>query len=296
MQDAGHTLTVDHVALAAELAASCCTLPAIATVEWCDDAARILCGVRPGAIAMTAVVQFAADGAVSAIEASGCAGFDTNGNPIRGEALLPLHAPRLDWAVGELGGGNGTSWPRAARVRDLSAGASFGETDSGRRWSRFGATDHLVGAAPMPGNVPGRMFIAQVGIPTTKGTWDRGDAAVMAATMKPLVNRAAMAFGRDVTSALNRLTQREREVLDHLAIGKSVKEIAADLARSPHTVHDHVKSLHRKLKASSRGELIARALGHIGPTGPEGSRLAVHTTPDASPTIISVGRAISSRN
>jgi hypothetical protein len=27
-------------------------------------------------------------------------------------------------------------------------------------------------------------------------------------------------------------------------------------------VHDHVKSLHRKLNASSRGQLIARALGH----------------------------------
>jgi hypothetical protein len=27
-------------------------------------------------------------------------------------------------------------------------------------------------------------------------------------------------------------------------------------------VHDHVKSLHRKLDASSRGELVARALGH----------------------------------
>lgn len=58
------------------------------------------------------------------------------------------------------------------------------------------------------------------------------------------------------------MTDREQDVLERLILGRSVREIAEELGRSPHTVHDHVKSLHRKLDASSRGELVARALGH----------------------------------
>ncbi|MBL4699197.1 MAG: hypothetical protein JKX70_10225 [Phycisphaerales bacterium] len=58
------------------------------------------------------------------------------------------------------------------------------------------------------------------------------------------------------------LTQREHEVLDELILGHSVRVIAERMGRSAHTVHDHVKNLHKKLGASSRGELIAKALGH----------------------------------
>ena len=53
-------------------------------------------------------------------------------------------------------------------------------------------------------------------------------------------------------------------VLEQLILGKSVREIAEMIQRSPHTVHDHVKNLHRKLGATSRGALIARALGRLG--------------------------------
>ena len=84
---------------------------------------------------------------------------------------------------------------------------------------------------------------------------------------------------------------------EHLALGKSVKQIASDLARSPHTVHDHVKSLHRKLNASSRGELIARALGHLAPNA-RLPRLAegqtVQTKPAAKQTVESGERRLMS--
>ncbi len=59
------------------------------------------------------------------------------------------------------------------------------------------------------------------------------------------------------------LTDREHEILDLLIHGESVRVIAERLGRSSHTVHDHVKNLHRKLGASSRGELIAKALGYV---------------------------------
>ena len=56
------------------------------------------------------------------------------------------------------------------------------------------------------------------------------------------------------------LPPRLRAVLEALCSGMSEKQIAAELDLSPHTVHDHVKQLHRRFGAQSRGELISRAL------------------------------------
>ncbi len=53
---------------------------------------------------------------------------------------------------------------------------------------------------------------------------------------------------------------RERETLGLLLTGQSEKSIAATLGLSPHTVHDYVKVIFRKLGVASRAELMARAL------------------------------------
>lgn len=57
------------------------------------------------------------------------------------------------------------------------------------------------------------------------------------------------------------LSRGEQRVLELLALGQSVPEIAEQLGRSQHTIHDYVKRLHRKLGTRSRGSLIARTLG-----------------------------------
>jgi len=54
------------------------------------------------------------------------------------------------------------------------------------------------------------------------------------------------------------LSPRMRQTLDLLASGKSEKQVATHLGISRHTVHDHVKQLHRRTGASSLGELLAR--------------------------------------
>lgn len=61
------------------------------------------------------------------------------------------------------------------------------------------------------------------------------------------------------------LSARERDVLGLLAQGVRIADIAGALAISRHTVGDHVKSIYRKLKISSRAEaaLRARSLGLI---------------------------------
>jgi DNA-binding CsgD family transcriptional regulator len=48
-------------------------------------------------------------------------------------------------------------------------------------------------------------------------------------------------------------------VLDCLLRGDSESEAARALALSTHTIHVHVKRLHRYFGTSSRGELLARS-------------------------------------
>jgi DNA-binding CsgD family transcriptional regulator len=61
------------------------------------------------------------------------------------------------------------------------------------------------------------------------------------------------------------ITERERQVLQLLADGRSNKEIAARLGLSPNTVKTHVARLFEKLRVARRTEAIqlARELGIV---------------------------------
>lgn len=56
-----------------------------------------------------------------------------------------------------------------------------------------------------------------------------------------------------------RISEREFEVLELLAAGKSNKEIAGRLNVSPNTVKTHIARLYEKLEVSRRTEAILRA-------------------------------------
>ena len=56
------------------------------------------------------------------------------------------------------------------------------------------------------------------------------------------------------------LTEREREVLDLMALGLPNKTIAARLGISEHTVKFHVGSVMAKLGAASRTEAVTHAI------------------------------------
>jgi DNA-binding CsgD family transcriptional regulator len=55
------------------------------------------------------------------------------------------------------------------------------------------------------------------------------------------------------------LTEREIEVMAHVAEGESTKEIARALGISPHTVASHVRSVCRKVDESSRWAALVKA-------------------------------------
>lgn len=59
----------------------------------------------------------------------------------------------------------------------------------------------------------------------------------------------------EADAELNRLSPREREVMQFLARGYAYKEIAAELYISPRTVESHASAVLRKLHLSSRHEL-----------------------------------------
>jgi len=56
------------------------------------------------------------------------------------------------------------------------------------------------------------------------------------------------------------LTAREVEVLQLLVQGRSQKQIAGDLALSPHTVNSHIRNIYAKLHVQSSTGAVAKAL------------------------------------
>lgn len=61
-------------------------------------------------------------------------------------------------------------------------------------------------------------------------------------------------------SEVEKLSKREREVLEHLARGVPYKEIAGVLSVSIDTVRVHIKGIYGKLHVHSRGEAVAKFL------------------------------------
>ena len=64
-----------------------------------------------------------------------------------------------------------------------------------------------------------------------------------------------VAEAADVDEDLDRLTEREREVMRLIARGYSYKEVGSELFISIKTVETHMSSVLRKLQLSSRHEL-----------------------------------------
>ncbi len=65
---------------------------------------------------------------------------------------------------------------------------------------------------------------------------------------------------REHLSPLERLTPRERQVLELLVEGKTNKEIAATLVISPNTVKRHLQAIFHKLGVTTRAAAVAEAL------------------------------------
>jgi two-component system response regulator DesR len=91
--------------------------------------------------------------------------------------------------------------------------------------------------------------------------WPAHDVA-MAVRM---VGKGMTVFAPRAEQPSTPLSEREREVLTHMADGATNKEIAERLFLSPHTVKEHTSALYRKLGVRNRAEAVQRA-GRLGLT------------------------------
>jgi DNA-binding CsgD family transcriptional regulator len=133
----------------------------------------------------------------------------------------------------------------------------------GELWGELARSEIAVGTRTFS-KMPGRVLQVQVAPQWTSGT-PTPCIAMMEVALPHLMRYAERALGSKPFNGSDSLSSREQDVLEHLLAGRSNKEISAALSISAHTVHDYVKSLHRKLGVRSRGELLSRVL-HITPS------------------------------
>jgi len=241
--------------VAAGIVEALCRLPAVATTDWCDRAAACLEPVAPGGSVCVGVAEV--DGGGRIVELVTVGSLPSAGAWEESWRRCPLG--RLVggvWAPGAPQAGE--AWgPHAVAVSPAAMeGTRLAEALASRAGVGPGA-GVLAGIAPM--GAERRCVLAYL-VPIT--TPEVGAPALLRMAMGVMGRLAGVALGTRAAPS-TWISPREQQVLEGLIVGKSVRQIADELGRSPHTVHDHVKALHKKLNASSRGELVARALGFL---------------------------------
>ena len=101
--------------------------------------------------------------------------------------------------------------------------------------------------------IPGEIYVASIAAGAIAlGMW--------AGTKLTPRRAAAEPFARnDAAIRTLELTERECEILDRLASGRSNKELARDLGISPNTVKTHVARVYEKLEVQKRVQAIEKA-------------------------------------
>lgn len=87
----------------------------------------------------------------------------------------------------------------------------------------------------------------------------RGEAPLSPAVAGHILNKVRQKSRPAQQTQSVQLTPREVALLESLAKGLTVKEVAALHGISHHTVGDHVKAIYKKLAVNSRGEAIFEA-------------------------------------
>jgi DNA-binding CsgD family transcriptional regulator len=239
-------------------------MPAVATPDWCDRAAAALAAVFPHADAAVLLADLGEAGRLRDVFSIG-AGSTRGGRAHKEEAIgLRVRVEGLQ----------GLPWaPDEMRIADDGEVASRVYARAELQGSGHGncllvpSNGSLVAtAALLAPHARTRKLLSYVILPeSTSHAFESMMVVRLGTTLLARLANIAVGTGGE---PVQWLTHREQEVLDQLVLGHSVKEISEILGRSPHTIHDHVKSLHRKMNANSRGELVAKALGHVPPTQP----------------------------
>lgn len=90
-------------------------------------------------------------------------------------------------------------------------------------------------------------------------------AAIRAALHSARPSGKGDASDPELAKKIGRLTPRERDVMEHLVIGRSNKEIGLELGISPRTVEIHRARLMEKMAADNLAQLVRMAIGSLPP-------------------------------
>ncbi len=185
------------------------------------------------------------------------------GNPAEVAGLLRTHAPDVLLLDLNIGGTDGIQVMQELRAEAfmlpvLLLTVSEAEEDMARAL-RNGANGYLLKSME-PDELVDAIIRAA-----------RGETVVAPAMTAKLV-RMLDGKNNSATSLLESLTQREREILKHLAKGESNKTIARELDISYDTVKLHVRHILAKLNLSSRVEAAVFAVENKLSPGFEASR------------------------
>jgi len=243
----------DLVFLASEITCSLCRAPSIPVSNWGERVASSLRPASERGPVLAGISVHGPDGSARALESAGA------GWPGARERFLTarlLDPRRGGW--GHHGDLHGAAQSQTILVSSLPEKAL-------EDWRSLGAVEVIRCSVPIAESRPERRVTVIVGASEAERENTLARSLLLTSLLPIIAERAALAFGwsRPIGSS-ERLTPREEVVLELLMQGQSIKQIAGTLDRSPHTVHDHVKSLHTKLGARNRGELVARGLGHVG--------------------------------
>ncbi len=159
--------------------------------------------------------------------------------------LMDMHLPDGDGAAATVGV---LEVSPSSRVLVLSAS---GERDDVLQAVKAGATGYLVKSAS-------RAELADAVRATAQGraVFTPGLAGLVLGEYRRIAQRPKTGDGGPT------LTERETEVLRHVAKGLTAKQIAAKLSVSHRTVENHVQATFRKLQLANRVELTRYAIEH----------------------------------
>lgn len=83
------------------------------------------------------------------------------------------------------------------------------------------------------------------------------DSLISSRFIEPEGREALRPPSDSFAEALQRLSAREGEIVEKLAAGRRVKDVALELAISTHTVRNHLKAIYRKLNVRSQLDLLS---------------------------------------